>query len=210
MFVLKIDEAEIVYGQRMERVSITLRNRALNCLVDPNSEKKFLVQVEREISPIPSFQVPRKNHQTLQWVFSRTSIPSLMKAQEAGQLLHVPDVGDFRVEWHLAANIKCIKCMYGLYVGANSPYSCIHCMQKQKRLAVTTSAETNALFKSNAFSWDDGLFSRSIATKPVQGVEVAYQWNEILLIPMDRVHICTLHAFNCIVEKIVQVHFIHA
>jgi len=72
--VIKLDETKIIYGQKMERVSITLMNRHL----DPSFRgmsvdelKKdchyFSVQSEREVWPIASFQVPKESHATLDW-----------------------------------------------------------------------------------------------------------------------------------------------
>jgi hypothetical protein len=62
IFVLKMDEAEIVKQEKMERVSITLMNRALN---SPNLSTKdvhyFSVQLEGEIWPIATFKY-LKNH----------------------------------------------------------------------------------------------------------------------------------------------------
>lgn len=72
IFVLKLDEAEIIYGQKMERLSITLMNCALNMDIDLKSDKYFSVQSEREIWPVASFRVPRETHQILSWVFKGT------------------------------------------------------------------------------------------------------------------------------------------
>jgi hypothetical protein len=47
IFVLKLDEAEIVHGQKLERVSITLMNRALNPDICKGSPLYFSVQSER-------------------------------------------------------------------------------------------------------------------------------------------------------------------
>lgn len=102
IFVLKLDEAELVHDQKMERVSITLMNMALDTSLDPNSLEYFSVQSEREIWPIVSFQIPKETHDNLSWVFSRTKIPELIKAQSDGHLLDVPEIGSFHVEWHLA------------------------------------------------------------------------------------------------------------
>ena len=56
IFVIKLDEAEIIYGQKMERVSITLMNRALDPTFREMSQKElkkdrryFSVQSEREV-----------------------------------------------------------------------------------------------------------------------------------------------------------------
>ena len=42
--MIKLDESEIVKGQKMERVSITLMNRALDPGVTPKDPKYFSVQ----------------------------------------------------------------------------------------------------------------------------------------------------------------------
>jgi hypothetical protein len=99
IFVLKLDEAEIVHGQKLERVSITLMNRALNNNIEVGSPKYFAVQSEREIWPIGCFQVRKESHEVLSWVFSQTKIPALIGNLNNGQLLCVPRVGDFKVEW---------------------------------------------------------------------------------------------------------------
>ena len=54
-----MDEAEIVHAEKLERVSITLMNRALNPEILKNDAKYFSVQSEREIWPIGSL-VSRK------------------------------------------------------------------------------------------------------------------------------------------------------
>lgn len=45
-------------------------------------------------------------------------MPALVYAQLIGQLLVLPDIGEFKVEWHLNADMKTIKVMYGLKYGA--------------------------------------------------------------------------------------------
>jgi len=50
IFVLKMDEVEIVKGEKMEHVNITLMNRALHEPNLPkNDDKYFLVQAEEDI-----------------------------------------------------------------------------------------------------------------------------------------------------------------
>lgn len=101
IFVLNLDEAEIVQSQKLERVSITLMNRALNPDITIGSEEYFVVQSEREIWPVGSFQIPKESHEILSWVFNQTRISALIEAQEAGQKLTIRGIGDFAVEWHL-------------------------------------------------------------------------------------------------------------
>ena len=43
IFVIKFDEAEIVHSQKLERVSVTLMNRALDSSVDKNDPRYIKV-----------------------------------------------------------------------------------------------------------------------------------------------------------------------
>lgn len=161
IFVLKLDEAEIIHGQKMERVSITLMNRALDSTIDFNSERYFSIQSEREIWPIASFQVPRESYDILKWVFDQTHIPSLIKLQGEGQLLNVPGIGDFSIEWHLAADMKTIKCVYGLKHGANSLHSCIYCCQERVKSRIGSISDAEVASRNRCkHSWNEGLFSK--------------------------------------------------
>lgn len=135
IFVLKMDEAEIVKHQKMERVSVTLMNRALH---EPQLSKEdpryFSVQAEGDIWPVGTFQVFKETHSCLKWVFEQTPLPFIISAQQQGEKLTVPDVGDFKVEWHLAADMKTIKCLYGFAHGAmQSILACIVGRGVQKR-----------------------------------------------------------------------------
>ena len=82
IFVLKMDEAEIIHAQKLERVSITLMNRALDATILPNTTEYFSVQSEREIWPMASFQIPCEIHEILSCIFSKTKLPALIKAHE--------------------------------------------------------------------------------------------------------------------------------
>lgn len=210
IFVLKLDEAEIIHEQKLERVSITLMNRALDPRFVKGSSEYFSVQSEREIWPVAAFQVPRETHEILSWVFSKTKIPNLIKAQGKGQMLHVPGVGSFAVEWHLACDMKTIKCLYGLKMGANSLQSCIYCNQERVKGKVVTHEEVEKSMSSKQkHSWTDGLFSSDIDAEPVSGAAMGDRWKPIFDIPLNRVHLCTLHALNRIVEKSVHLHFMN-
>lgn len=141
IFVLEMDEAEIVKGQKQERMSITLMNRALNdphlLRIDP---RFFSVQSEREIWPIGTFQVVKESHQCLKWVLEQTPIPEVIDAQSAGEKLIVENVGEFSVEWHLACDMKTVKCLYGFSHGANSAHSLLHILlaeQGSKAASIT-------------------------------------------------------------------------
>ena len=73
-----------------------------------------------------------------------------------------------------------------------------------------TREEAQKLMKSGCkHSWDNGLFSKKISAKPMSGDAMDGRWQPIFPIPLERVHVCTLHAFNRIIEKIVHLHFMH-
>lgn len=47
--------------------------------------------------------------------------------QTGGQTLHVEGIGTFVVEWHMAGDLKTLKCMLGCKLGANTFFPCIYC-----------------------------------------------------------------------------------
>ena len=49
IFVLKLDESDLIKGQKLERVSLTLMNRALDASISNADERHFSVQSENEI-----------------------------------------------------------------------------------------------------------------------------------------------------------------
>lgn len=57
MFVLKLDESEVIKGQKLERVSLTLMNRALDPTILESDDKHFSVQSENEIWWLGAFEV---------------------------------------------------------------------------------------------------------------------------------------------------------
>ena len=62
-------------------------------------------------------QVDKEDNAILDWVFHQTSIPSIISDQRSGKLLHVDRFGDYTVEWHMAGDLKTLKCMYNIPVG---------------------------------------------------------------------------------------------
>lgn len=56
-FVIKIDECELLKCKKMERVTITLMNRALDPSITKEDARFFSVQSENNILPLGSFQV---------------------------------------------------------------------------------------------------------------------------------------------------------
>lgn len=60
-FVLKLDECEILKNRKMERVTITLMNRALDPSITKDDKRHFSVQSENNILPLGSFEVRSKS-----------------------------------------------------------------------------------------------------------------------------------------------------
>ena len=54
-FVLKIDKCELLKCKKMERVMITLMNRALDSSITKKDPRFFSVQSENNILPLGSF-----------------------------------------------------------------------------------------------------------------------------------------------------------
>lgn len=80
----------------------------------------------------------KEDHDILSWIFSRTSYPRIIKDHMDGGLLNVPGVGDFNVEWHLAGDLKTLKCMYNVSHGATSKHPCLYCMKMAKDVTRST------------------------------------------------------------------------
>ena len=202
--MLKLDEAEVQHGKKFERVSLTLMNRALNPEIQKDDNKYFSVQSEQEIWPIACFQVGKESHEILDWVFQQTEFPKVIKAQSEGQLLEVPDRGSFAIEWHMSADMKTIKCMYGLQHGPSCKMTCIYCEQlHEKLLPITQAAADRYSVTREKGTWQEGLFAPSVRAAPCE-IDTHPRWKPILPIPLSRTHICTLHAQVRIVDKILH------
>ena len=159
---MKLDEAEIVNGKKFERVSITLMNRALDPDIQRNHALFFSFQPEQEIRPMATFQVEKESYEVLSWIFGKSKFPSVIAAQSRGEKLTVPEVGEFYVEWHLAADMKTIKCMYGLQSGPSGAMNCIYYEQKRAKPTVGTASQARAaLRKRGKPNWGGGLFTKS-------------------------------------------------
>ena len=96
-FVMKLDETEIVKCKKLEKVSITLMNRALSSSDSDTLSKKFSVQSESHNWWAGTFEVDSEDIPLLHWVFNQTTIPSVINAQEKGELLHVQGFGEHKV-----------------------------------------------------------------------------------------------------------------
>jgi hypothetical protein len=164
-----MDEAEIVKGEKLERMSITLMNHALkDPLLAKMDPRYFSVQSKDEIWPVGTFRVIKESNACLKWVLDQTPIPELINAQNAGQKLVAQGIGEFSVEWHLACDIKTIKSLYGFGHGANSTHYCIYCWQKKATKQQLTAIEAREPWRYKR-AWNGGLFAKSISSKPTRG-----------------------------------------
>lgn len=107
-------------------------------------------------------------------------------SHERNEKLHVEGIGDFKVEWHLAGDLKTLKCMYNIGKGANCKSPCIYCMEPA---SVLDPACQNAMPSRERHDT---------------------QFHPVLNIPLVRVHICTLHALCRIVEKLIYLYIQYA
>ena len=123
-------------------------------------------------------QVPSESFEILYWVFHRTPIPQIINEQSNGRPLLVENTGSFTVEWHLAGDLKTLKCMYNIAKGANSKSPCLYCM-----------------------SSSDVLDKRYWKKGPDRD-KTDSSFQPVLNIPLSRVHICTMHALCRIIEKL--------
>lgn len=107
----------------------------------------------------------------------------MIKEHMDGELLNVPRKGDFKVEWHLAGDLKTLKCMFNVSHGVTSKHPCLYCMKSSKDMT-----------KNTGISRD----------------KEDPNWKPVLPIPLQNVHICTLHAEVRIIEKLVYCHILYA
>lgn len=115
------------------------------------------------------------------------------------------------LEWSgtFSANMKTIESLHGLASGANATQCCIYCLQKKNKSIITTEVVARAASQKRTPTWEGGLFASGISSKPISLKTSIGRWKHVLPIPLERVHICTLHAFNCICEKSLHLHFQH-
>ena len=64
-FVIKLDETKIVKGRKLERVSITLMNRAQSAPQNEETQKQFSVQSEKNIWLLGAFEVDLEDFKVL-------------------------------------------------------------------------------------------------------------------------------------------------
>ena len=87
----------------------------------------FGVQSKKNILWLAALHLPHETHESLRWYLSHTSIVDVVRQQQEGQRLHISGLGTFQVEWHLAGDLKTLKCMLGCKQGAMTLFPCIYC-----------------------------------------------------------------------------------
>lgn len=197
IFVMKLDEAQIQKCQKMERISISLMNKALEYSQGKLTSPHYKIQSEMELWWIGSAQVPVESHHTLKWLFLKTNIPKVIEEQNAGEHLHVENMGNFRVEWHLSADLKALKCMFGVCGGANTSYPCLYCMASTGKENWIAQNEVGA--SPSRHLVDLSKYPKSLNI-----------WEPVLPIELKNVHICTLHAELRILDKLLRLHLDYA
>ncbi|MCO5564760.1 hypothetical protein L7F22_018428 [Adiantum nelumboides] len=91
IFVIKLDECKIVKNIKLEKISITLMNRALK----QKNTKYFSMQSKKNILWLGVFEVESEDFDVLNWVFHQTTIPKVINAQELGGELEVKGFGSY-------------------------------------------------------------------------------------------------------------------
>lgn len=121
------------------------------------------------------------------WVFHHTPLPSIIHEQmNEGRKLGVEGRGEFKVEWHLAGDLKTLKCLFNCSKGAMAKSPCLYCMESAKLL-------------------DNKWWKR-----PPNRHLLDNSFRPVFNIPLVNVHICTLHALCRIIEKLVYLYICFA
>ncbi|MCO5578551.1 hypothetical protein L7F22_032394 [Adiantum nelumboides] len=82
-FVLKFNKCKVLKNKKLERVTITLMNRALDPSITKQDPRYFSVQSKNNILTLGSFQVDKEIFEILDWVFSQTQIPSIINEKRS-------------------------------------------------------------------------------------------------------------------------------
>lgn len=229
IFVLKLDECQVVKGQRLERVSLTLMSRALkgsglekeDASAEEiergnearNQQQYYGVQSKKNIWWQSAWALPHESHDTLRWYFAKSGIDRIISLQVHGQMLQVSGYGDFDVEWHLGGDLKTLKCMLGCKGGANTLFPCIFCCHSKSKGKCLKGSKTLVQTESRkgkaSQQWSKGILSCDQSRPPCRDQEDP-EWNPILDIPLCGVHVCTLHARLRILDKLLMLHVNYA
>lgn len=202
---------------QMSEMSRTLFVRRPPTNTTKHQQGHFGVQSEKNHWWLAAFHLPHETHDTLTWYFHQTTIPNTILQQTSGQKLHVTGVGAFEVEWHLAGDLKTLKCMLGCKQGANTSFPCIYCCHKKiiSKDEVKKGKDLKAkgthidAGKKNQVQWQDGILS-CVQGVPPNRDSKDKDWSPILSIPLTRVHVCTLHARLRMLDKLLKLHINYA
>ena len=138
-------------------------------------------------------QVPLESPETLKWLFSHTNISNIIESQILGESLIVEGVANFTIEWHMSANLKALKSMYGLSEGTNTKYPCLYCMASMGTKECSDTQSIKRIPTRN-----------TIDLSKFKNIEMI--WDSVLPIDPKTVHICALHARVRIVDKLLRLH----
>lgn len=148
VFVLKLDECQVVKDQRLKRVSLTLMSQALrgkpleSQKLDASQDSDdrcqghkqdyYGVQSKKNIWWQAAWVLPKETHDTLRWYFARFGIQHAISCHVNGEKLDVLGICCFNIEWNLGGNLKTIKCMLGCKMGTNTIFSCVYYCHSKK------------------------------------------------------------------------------
>lgn len=190
MFILKlVDEVGIIHGQKLQRASISVMNRALKPDIQKGCPLYFLVQSEWDIHLFKSWRVIKHSEVGL-WSYSNTEVD---QSTVVGQFFEVSGLRRFDIHWHMSGDVKTLKCMYVLKSGPNAGHSCIYCMQATENQLWPQWSKRRNSWRNHGHSWEGGMFSNHICGAPEQDGPNLKRWRTVLSIPLHRVHTCTLH-----------------
>ncbi|GAQ93477.1 hypothetical protein KFL_015640020 [Klebsormidium nitens] len=193
---LKVDECKWVSEKNLERFTLTMLNGGL----DEDMQAWWSVQSEKDIWTLGAYEVDKENHDTLKWNMSFSDLSTTIERHNSGRKLVVEGVGEFEVEWHLAGDLKTLKALYGTSSGANAKFACIYCLQQRKN---------GSWGRACACPQGEPPDRDSQENVAKQGGVGGGEWDPILPIPLTRVHMCTMHAENRIIEKLVHLPVSH-
>ena len=217
---LKLDETIWAGEKKMERLTVTVMNRALAGKDQCAPNQWCQVQSEREVWPVAMFEVKKESHATLKQYLSTSQLNKTITAHNNGEILSVamPDgkVEKFTVEWHAAGDLKTLKCCNGCQTGPAAKCVCIYCMSEREKATVSAgksfgkaSGKGRVWAKGVKASRPPNSFGKA-PTRDKQDAQGNYvndpDWDPVLDIPLSRTHICTMHGENRMVEKLVHLH----
>lgn len=209
---LKLDETIWAGDRKMERLTVTVMNRALVGKDACEEELWFHVQSERELWPVGMFEVTKESHSALKRFLSTSHLNNVIKQHNAGEKLAVRrDDGElehFKVEWHAAGDLKTLKCMHGCQTCPNAECVCLYCMHARPKPNTSAGAKGRQ-HAGQRRTWAGGIMScrspQQLGKAPDRD-KLDPLWDAVLAIPLERIHICTMHGENRVVEKLVHLH----